>query len=394
MTGRLRAIARSLWARITGREPEPERLGRAHAPERLLLVANAYIPTLQLSFVKPLAAPTAAGAIALTLLTEKQIKDRYGAAAGAASGREHCLRVFQRSRPTAVVFCRYSGPHGEALVAQARAAGVPTLFHIDDDLLAVPPELGAAKHAFHNRPERLAAVRHLLAQADLVYCSTAALRERLERYGLGAPCQAGAIYCAGTVRASAPDAAAPRRFGYMGFDHAHDFALIVPGLVDVLDADREVEFELFGAVPKPPELERYGERVRVLPPVHGYEQFLATLTARRWSIGLCPLARTPFNALKADTKWVEYTSVGAAVVASRGTVYDHCCAGGTGLLADTRADWRQAILGLLRDPVQRMAMVENAQARLEHEYSVTALRAQVLGMLEQARACARPRRVA
>ena len=81
--------------------------------------------------------------------------------------------------PDNIVFSRYSGPHSATIVDWARRNGVPVIYHIDDDLLGVPLELGERKYAYHNAPERLQAVRDLLQQADLVYTSTAVLRQRL-----------------------------------------------------------------------------------------------------------------------------------------------------------------------------------------------------------------------
>ncbi len=62
-----------------------------------------------------------------------------------------------------------------------------------------------------------------------------------------------------------------------------------------------------------------------------------------WDIGICPLAPTAFNVLKANTKWVEYTSVGAAVIASRDMIYDDCCSDGCGDLATTHEEWVAAM---------------------------------------------------
>jgi glycosyltransferase involved in cell wall biosynthesis len=100
----------------------------------------------------------------------------------------------------------------------------------------------------------------------------------------------------------------------------------------------------------------------------------------RWDIGLAPLRATPFNIVKADTKWVDYTSIGAAVVASANTAYDRCCAEGCGMLVSGDDGWRAALQALIDNPDQRFAMVEAAQSRLVRDYSRDALTRQVLDM--------------
>jgi len=230
----------------------------------------------------------------------------------------------------------------------------------------------------------LATVQALLDGTDLVYCSTPALLRRLQARGLDGRGVAGRIYCSGEVM-SPPVEDGPLKIGYMGFDHAHDFQLALPALIRVLDANPDVRFELFGSIPKPLELERFGDRVATLPPVPNYQQFMAKFASLGWAVGICPLADTQFNAVKANTKWVEYTSIGAAVVATAGPVYDDCCSDGCGLLVQGDAEWEEGLGRLVRNAQERRAMVESAQARLRSAYSVDALRQQVLQLFERAR---------
>ncbi|MDQ3144322.1 MAG: glycosyltransferase, partial [Pseudomonadota bacterium] len=338
--------------------------------DRVLFVANANVPTLQLSFEKPLAPLVERGALATDLLTEADLREaeRHG-------GSEEDLDAWIDRRlagfdPRLIVFCRYSGPHYERIIAWAKREQVPILYHIDDDLLAIPEDVGARKHALHNAPERLAAVRHLLTSADLVYASTEKLKARLLDYFPDLPVEAGKIYCSGAVLRTPPDRAA-RKVGYMASaDHAHNLAMILPAIVGLLDRHPRVGFELFGSIPIPPELERFGSRVTTAPPIGNYNGFLEEFAKCEWDVGICPLSPIAFNLMKANTKWVEYTSAGAAVVASRGTVYDDCCADGCGILADTAEEWLEALELLVTDDDARLAQVELAQRKLEHDYTI------------------------
>lgn len=391
LTTRWLGRMRKALARVTRRVPV-QRFASPSAPAgalRVLYVANSFIPTLQLSFVKPLQALVDKGEVEAELLSEQQMKDLFGKSVRNEQARVWVRQRIQEFKPDILLFCRYSGPHVEAMLELAREGCIATIFHIDDDLLNVPREIGEAKYEFHNHPARLATVRALLARADLVYCSTAGLLERMRAQGLDGRGIAGQIYCSGEVLSPAPQAE-PLKIGYMGFDHAHDFQLALPGLARVLDEHPQVQFELFGSIPKPAELERFGARVTVIPPVPDYQQFMAKFASLGWAIGICPLADTPFNAVKANTKWVEYTVIGAAVIATAGTVYDDCCANGCGLLVANEEGWYQAIDSLVREAGERSRLVQRAQDRLRNDYSVDALRNQVMAVFHRARHTSQP----
>jgi hypothetical protein len=364
-----------------------QRIGeiRAKRPRnsRILFVANGFLPTLQLSFVKPLATWTGDSEVTWQLLSEEQLRTEFG---DQASGKAAAAAVLDRLEdfdPGLIVLCRYSGPHSPLIIDWARKRGTPTVYHIDDDLLNVPKEIGLRKYKAHNAPPRLASVRHSLSEADLVYCSTTPLLRQFRAQGFERPMIAGEIYCAGEVLRPATDRPV-LKLGYMGFDHAHDLELVLPALIEVLRCNPHIQFELFGSIPKPEALDEFGDRVTVIEPERIYEKFLAKFAALDWDIGICPLAETRFNAVKANTKWVEYTAVGAAVVATRGMTYDHCCADGCGDLATTREEWVAALNDLCTNSKLRYERVAAAQARLDREYSLTRLGDQLRSVFRRA----------
>jgi glycosyltransferase involved in cell wall biosynthesis len=379
----VQAAGRALLTRTANILGVTENNGSYSSNSRFFFVANAVIPTLQLSFDKPLAALVDSGLLVTEVLTEQQMKEQFGKRLRESIADEWITRRFSLFRPTAVFFCRYSGPHVERIIKLARIAGVPSIFHIDDDLLNVPVEIGKAKYEYHNHPSRLASIRYLLNNADLIYCSTEQLKGRLVSLGFKTRLQAGKIYCSGDIIVPAVHRPV-KKIGYMGFDHAYDFQLVLPAIIQILRRHPQIEFELFGSIPKSPSLDEFGARVRVIAPVRPYERFLKDLGALNWDVGICPLALTSFNAVKANTKWVEYTSVGAAVVASAQTIYDGCCAEGCGLLATTSEEWLSALEKLVNSDSLRYQLVANAQVRLVQEYSINRLRDQVIEMLNQA----------
>ena len=364
----------------------PMRAGRSlRRPTRLLLVANGVVPTLQISFLKPLAPLVTAGLLETRTITEADF--RSAQKLDLQNGHtETTLKSIDKFSPDLAVFCRYSGPSAERMVQQLRAAQVPILFHIDDDLLNVPPEIGP-KHVEHNRLERTSTVRFLLNNADVVYCSTQRLMEQFKAQGFTERLDVGAIYCSGEIIFPAEQRPV-RTIGFMGNDKTPELTDLVPAIASLLDCNAEIRFELFGSMSMPAELQRFGARVRSIPKVADYDEFVTTFRQLEWDIGLAPLRATPFNSVKADTKWVDYSSIGAAVVASRGTVYDNCCAEGCGLLAEGADEWISSIQSLIDDPEQRFALVATAQAKLLSAYSIRQLTEQILEKFDRASATA------
>ena len=356
--------------------------GVQEAPMRLLVVSNAIIPTVQLCLLKPLGGMIDKGQCSIYFLTEQQLKEKFGKGLRGSDAWAWIQKRWAEVRPTAVVFCRYSGPHAMNLLNYCKDFSVSSMYCIDDDILNVPLELGQKKYDYHNHPLRLEAVRYLLDNVDLVYCSNSRLKLRLSELGITGNLYAGAIFCAGEPILKA-ELRPVKTIGYMGFDHAHDFEVALPGLINVLRKYPMLRFELFGKIPKPAVLNEFGDRVIMLPVVPDYDEFLAVLASREWDIGICPLAHTEFNKVKNVNKWIEYSSVGAAVVATEGMIYDDCCAGNCGVLTG-ESGWEEALTLLIESPRKRFELVCSAQSSLLNDYSVDRLREQIMGMFEKA----------
>lgn len=344
--------------------------------KKLLFISNSNIPTLQLSFLKPLAAVVAIGKYSYEIITEQNLKDLFGNNLGGKKAEAYLIDRARTSQADVAIFCRYSGPHADVLLKLFKTNRIPAIYHIDDDLLSVPPELGIKKHEHHNNPSRKEAVRNLLRGVDLVYCSNERLIERLKNYGIQNDVYAGNIYASGRI-INEPEMRPARKIGYMGGgDHAHDFGIIVPALEKLLDKFPLINFELFGPIPKPESLNRFGSRIVMVPPVNGYEEFMKTFSTLHWDIALCPLATIPFNMVKSNTKWVEYSSVGAAVIASKGTIYDECCANEAGILSEDD-EWYSNIKLLIEDNDLRFKLLSNAQKKIASSFTEEHLFSQI-----------------
>ncbi|QUT04356.1 glycosyltransferase [Sphingobium phenoxybenzoativorans] len=368
------------------RPTEPER-------DRVLFIANGMVPTLQLSFLKPLAPLFDNGSLVNEILTEVRIREEMQVSPDNIALRGWLEGYLTDYAPSIIVFCRYSGPASEIILSWAHNNDVPVIYHIDDDLLNIPADIGERKSAYHNHPDRVGAVSNLMTKADLVYASTERLNQRFSGRFPGTNIVAGRIYCSGSVLRE-PEQREITKVGYMASaDHAHNLDMILPAIVQFLDRNPDVVFELFGSIPVPTELERFGERISTAPPIANYDRFLQEFSSYGWDIGICPLTPIDFNLAKANTKWVEYTAVGTAVIASRDTVYDGCCEDGCGILAETQEEWLAALELLARNPDERIKQISRAQEKLNGDYTVARLREQVLHIFDQAKEIAK-RRVA
>lgn len=303
------------------------------------------------------------------------------------SEREEVTKAFAAQSPDLLVLSRYTSERGLNWIKLARDAGIPVIFHIDDDLLCVPASLGDAKFTAYNDPKRLKALRDNIENSDLFYVSTAELAKRFGQHGIQTPIVAGDIYCSVSpddIGALIPPATGPV-LGYMGTSgHSADLAMIVPAISEVMEAVPSLQFEVFGTIGMPSELACFGSRIRSLAPVPDYSNFIPHLRSLGWWVGLAPLEDNAFNRCKANTKWVEYSLAGIAAVASDLPVYQRVCADGAGILANTGSDWRNAILALLVQPDLRGGMIETAQQKLRERYTHDRLRAQVMTIFEAA----------
>ncbi|MFL6734100.1 MAG: glycosyltransferase, partial [Sphingomicrobium sp.] len=352
--------------------------------QRLLIVANAHLPTVQVCLEHPLRPLIRSGELLTELLTEPMLKvqkRRLGSASAVAAWIDRQLDQF---RADVLIFSRYSGPCASEILSWAKRNSVPVIYQIDDDLLAVPRSLGETKFAYHNDPKRLATVRTLLTGSDLVYASTEALRQRLNATVPGVDAVTGPINCSGRVL-KVPRQGPARVLGYVASaDHLPNLMMVLPAIVGLLDRHSDLSFELFGSIPVPEQLQRFGPRVRKIDPIADYDAFLDALGERQWEIGIAPLVPTPFNRTKSNNKWVEYSSVGVAVIASADMVYDQCCADGCGLLVDGLDEWRAALERLVTDEAERLATVQRAQRKLESDYGLDQHRRQILTIIELA----------
>jgi len=346
-----------------------------HANVRVLVVCSFMDATVEISFLKP--AASSPDDIQVAVLDERTLQIME------AEGRSIDI-VLHLQKTTHLVLCRYFGEHYDRLLAAARSAGIPVITFLDDDLLNVPLETGNDVFLYFQQPHRRDVLRRAVADAELLIVSTPQLGTSLAGLRNGKPLYVLPIYRSvekQELALIAPPDEKEKVIGYMASQsHADDFALYVPGLTRFLERRTDFRFEFFGTISPPTAFEEFGDRIYRHPKAHSYEEFQEKLRRLRWTVGLAPLRNSPFNANKADTKWVEYTLASIPTVASESNVYAVPLNAQACLSAD--ADTLEPVLHRIVDaPQERRDLLCRSEKLLATKYPVEQHLALLIGTL-------------
>jgi glycosyltransferase involved in cell wall biosynthesis len=364
-----RLLGRAAEMSITCMAADTPSVGR-----RLMVFTEHFNATYYISFDIPLRELHAQGEVSFRAYDQQAV----------AEGGAGCWRQWlDRFQPEVVFLTRYGQADGVDIIQDCCARGIPVVYHIDDNLLDLPPSLGA--EIVKRQGAAAQARRLMLQQCHLIYASTPVLAEVLKARFPGKPLFHGMYAAAFEVHLPSNPAvpAAPLTIGYMGSKgHKEDLAQVVPALVALMEERPQLRFETFGTIELPQELRRFGDRVRHHTVQKAYRDFLQTLAELNWSIGLAPLVDEPFNQCKAPTKFIEYACCGIPVVASDVNVYRSAIPEHAGVLV--RDDWRLPLTSLLDEPARRLALREAARAHCKREFSARRLQNQLLQVVERA----------
>jgi glycosyltransferase involved in cell wall biosynthesis len=102
-----------------------------------------------------------------------------------------------------------------------------------------------------------------------------------------------------------------------------------------------------------------------------FEAFYQMFSQMDGYIGLAPLTTLPFNRSKSNLKFLEYTALGMATVATNfGPYAETIVHNETGLLIDDNRDWFDAINSLLTDKTLYNKIVENATKFVRENFDI------------------------
>lgn len=251
----------------------------------------------------------------------------------------------------------------EGVVARARQRGARLVFEVDDDF--VTDEARKRLLAAEYDEARLDAVRRMAGEADVVIVSTERLAETMRQFARSTVVVPNELDPA--IWPSPPSAAAgsrddadETRVVYVGSaTHALDLALLRPVFDGLTDSHgRPIVLEVVGVTGAD---EPWFTRLEIPAGSHPYPSFVAWLHSHRsrWAFGVAPLADVEFNASKSDLKFLEYSMLGLATIASESAAYGADREHGALVVPQDAAAWRATIVALADDPgeVRRRAEI-------------------------------------
>jgi glycosyltransferase involved in cell wall biosynthesis len=228
------------------------------------------------------------------------------------------------------------------------------VYDIDDAVHLAPPHaLGAPWNRFEDRDQ----IHRLMSSADCVLAGNHWLAD----VATGRSARAEYFPTVVDTERFMPAADAPKNFqaGWMG---SPSTTASLGGLGGAFDALQPGELLLAGADPK----QVHWLPARVTPWRYDTEVQLL----QQFSVGLMPLPKDEWTRGKCALKALQYMACGVPCIATpHGAVLDIIHHGENGWLADTEAEWRDALTAL-RDPALRLRLGEAARATVEEHFSL------------------------
>lgn len=178
------------------------------------------------------------------------------------------------------------------------------------------------------------------------------------------------------------------RIGYTGGTaHNEDLDLIVEPIARILQKYDNVIFEVLGALSVEKAMEmgtqmlKFGgnkilDRFRFMGGTPAWEGYPELLLSSGWDIGIAPLVDDAFSQSKSHIKWLEYSMIGAATIASPVHPYlypiqdvkviEH---GKTGYFATTPESWYEHLELLIENEKVRKEMATNAYKYIKENWT-------------------------
>lgn len=294
----------------------------------------------------------------------------------AQQGFTICENLYEKFKPTLVIITRYALPFGPEILDYFKSKDIPVIYHIDDDLLHIPASLGEEIQKRQGAIDVVNARKYLLQNCDLIYASTEYLAKLLGERFPGQKIFFGiyASFIEDLAEKRKPKSESdPITIGYMGSKgHQQDLGLVEDALVQLMDENPTLRFEVFGTIKMPAKLERFTDRIAAHKVNKDYYGFLEHLVGLGWDIGLAPLEEVEFNYCKAPTKYIEYTSAGMPVVATNNLPYKDA-GPENGIILVRNNDWYKALKNLLDNRLSYHLVANNSLTYCKKKYSKSIL---------------------
>ncbi len=276
----------------------------------------------------------------------------------------------------------------DKIVAHCRESNIRIVYDIDDLLLTLPED--HPEHAIY-APKSAAVFRWLL-EANEVWVSTEALRHEVFQINPRTHVVPNYIddklWIKAKMSAVKRDPKDPVRILYMGTQtHSADFELVKNVLKRLRDEfSTGIEINLIGILPNASSEEFY----KTITPPQGigssYPAFVNWICNEpTFDIGIAPLVDNDFNRCKSAIKFMDYSALGLASVASDLNGYVLIRNGENGFrVKNTEDSWYTALKTLITDSSLRSRMQLKAQKEIFERFgygSVTDHRVKLLTLL-------------
>lgn len=269
-------------------------------------------------------------------------------------------------RDTFVLVCRYATPRVLAWISRHAAELAGVGLFIDDD---VPAIIAHRDTTWTHRLFLLGlAVYPLLVlrtHLDVIWTSTPALADRLgasRAFVLG-PAPGPLCFRGAEPAGASPDP--PKIVFYSQPVHLAEHRFLRPIISEVLRHRPDVEVEVVGDRSAARIWE--GLPVAVVQPMR-WDAFLAYTAVRPATIALVPLLAGPMNDVRAPTKKIDVTRLGAAGIYSASPAYGVAQSGRDGgecIVGSDPGAWLEAIRAILDDDRHRAALARASREVVE-----------------------------
>ncbi len=267
-----------------------------------------------------------------------------------------------------LVTCRSVDPTFKPIYEYALALGIPIIYDLDDNLLAVPPDSEVYRYFGH--PDKQQQLKWLLTQAKLVRVHSPALINVIRPWNE----QVKSVWASvdwELVPDTLPELHQPLEIVYAvsPISGAMFYALIRDDIQRVL--------------------RQYGERVRFymlgyrdavlakqpncvyIPFESDYAAFFRAFTRHGYAIGLAPMKYDVFYECKTDIKFRDYAAAGVVGIYTDSPLYQQVQHGITGIIVQNEpGKWYSAIVDLLENPAKLKQIRQAARQFAFQRYHV------------------------
>lgn len=262
----------------------------------------------------------------------------------------------------------------ETVVNYARSRNKPIVLDIDDLLIDLPEN--HPDNIYRTFTHALLPIIRSITEADLVTVSTTKLREVLSPYNPNISVLPNYLDTAywqfKEPKLKAIDDT-PITIGYMGGgSHTPDLGYIEPVISNLLAkfGDR-IKFCVWGLKP-PASLLQLPQTKWIRVSTYSYADFVDFFQRQEADIFIAPLVDNLFNRCKSEIKFLEYSTLGSAIVASNLEPYNSVIKNGVnGFLASDYVDWETYLTRLIENNELRYKISLNAQLTVKDSWIIS-----------------------